>query len=320
MAINNNKPSLWKSDIANSIDYYNQWFLSSVPEVYRVNRDKAHSKVKDVFEYTHMLEDISPDTLRKHPAIVQVLRMCTCPPIARDRLVGLASVSRSLVNSMEVKDKLPSKSTTPNTDTDLQQICEIIRKMLDTDLFTWINQSTIPTSDELQRAYLIVADRLCGTLSDPIIRNSQEQRQLQLIREWLESNGYCFLETIDDNTPVSGTFTFRHNVISIIGEFPGKEREVIISIDVFVVRKDCSKSKTPVLIEAKSAGDFVNVNKRRKEEAQKMNSLKRRFGSDVCYILFLSGYFDTGYLGYEAAEGIDWVWEHRISDLKKAGL
>jgi len=25
-------------------------------------------------------------------------------------------------------------------------------------------------------------------------------------------------------------------------------------------------------------------------------------------------------LGYEAAEGIDWVWEHRIDDLVKLGL
>ncbi|WP_204376562.1 hypothetical protein [Ventosimonas gracilis] len=29
---------------------------------------------------------------------------------------------------------------------------------------------------------------------------------------------------------------------------------------------------------------------------------------------------DSGYLGYEAAEGIDWVWEHRIDDLAKFGL
>jgi len=32
------------------------------------------------------------------------------------------------------------------------------------------------------------------------------------------------------------------------------------------------------------------------------------------------GYFDSGYLGYEAAEGIDWVWEHRIDDLARLGL
>ena len=34
----------------------------------------------------------------------------------------------------------------------------------------------------------------------------------------------------------------------------------------------------------------------------------------------LCGYFDSGYLGYEAAEGIDWVWEHRIGDLEEFGL
>jgi len=30
--------------------------------------------------------------------------------------------------------------------------------------------------------------------------------------------------------------------------------------------------------------------------------------------------FDSGYLGYEAAERIDWVWEHRIDDLAEFGL
>ena len=73
----------------------------------------------------------------------------------------------------------------------------------------------------------------------------------------------------------------------------------------------------PLLIEAKSAGDFTNVNKRRKEEAVKMSQLRRTYGADVRYIMFLCGYFDSGYLGYEAAEGIDWVWEHRIEDLRE---
>jgi hypothetical protein len=40
----------------------------------------------------------------------------------------------------------------------------------------------------------------------------------------------------------------------------------------------------------------------------------------VRFVLFLCGYFDGGYLGYEAAEGIDWVWEHRIDDLAAFGL
>ena len=76
----------------------------------------------------------------------------------------------------------------------------------------------------------------------------------------------------------------------------------------------------PFLIEAKSAGDFANVNKRRKEEAMKMTQLRRTLGGQVRFTLFLCGYFDTAYLGYEAAEGIDWVWEHRIDDLAEFGL
>jgi hypothetical protein len=77
---------------------------------------------------------------------------------------------------------------------------------------------------------------------------------------------------------------------------------------------------TPVLIEAKSAGDFTNVNKRRKEEAVKIDQLRKTYGKSTRLNLFLCGYFDSGYLGYEAAEGIDWVWEHRIDDLAKLGL
>jgi len=84
--------------------------------------------------------------------------------------------------------------------------------------------------------------------------------------------------------------------------------------------KASSSGQLPVLIEAKSAGDFTNVNKRRKEEATKMNQLKQTYGADIKFYLFLCGYFDSGYLGYEAAEGIDWVWEHRIDDLAQFGL
>jgi type II restriction enzyme len=76
----------------------------------------------------------------------------------------------------------------------------------------------------------------------------------------------------------------------------------------------------PILIEAKSAGDFTNVNKRRKEEATKINQLKTTFDEGVVFALFLCGYFDAGYLGYEAAEGIDWIWEHRIGDLDQLGI
>jgi len=59
---------------------------------------------------------------------------------------------------------------------------------------------------------------------------------------------------------------------------------------------------------------------RRKEEATKVGQLRATYGAKIRYVLFLGGYFDSGYLGYEAAEGIDWVWEHRIDELAEFGL
>jgi len=76
----------------------------------------------------------------------------------------------------------------------------------------------------------------------------------------------------------------------------------------------------PIFIEAKSAGDYTNTNKRRKEEATKVRQLVDHYGDRVRFVLFLCGYFSSGFLGYEAAEGIDWVWEHRVEDLMELGL
>ena len=114
-----------------------------------------------------------------------------------------------------------------------------------------------------------------------------------------------------------GSFSFRLNV-PVEQEVAGKT--INIPVDAVVMPKTAKAGELPLLIEAKSAGDFTNVNKRRKEEATKMNQLRRTYGQDVRFILFLCGYFDSGYLGYEAAEGIDWVWEHRIDDLGEFDL
>lgn len=92
-----------------------------------------------------------------------------------------------------------------------------------------------------------------------------------------------------------------------------------IPADVAIMRRK-EFGDFPLLVECKSAGDFTNTNKRRKEEAIKAAQLKTTYGTEIQFVLFLCGYFDTGYLGYEAAEGIDWIWEHRIDDFSKLGV
>lgn len=114
-----------------------------------------------------------------------------------------------------------------------------------------------------------------------------------------------------------GTSSFRMNVPV---KLEGGARGVNIPVDAVVMPKDAKAGQLPIFFEAKSAGDFTNVNKRRKEEAVKMAQLRNTYGDAVSYNLFLCGYFDGGYLGYEATEGIDWVWEHRIDALAQFGL
>ena len=192
--------------------------------------------------------------------------------------------------------------------------------MADPDIFIWLNRKEPPTETETHRAATIVADRLCGAVANPIIRNAQEKRQLATIKTWLEARQYNYLPSGHtssfDNMP-PGSFSFRMNVPVKLDD---GAKVVNIPIDAVIMRKTAKKGDFPIFFEAKSAGDFTNTNKRRKEEAVKMTQLRSTYGSKVQFNLFLCGYFDSGYLGYEAAEGIDWVWEHRIDDLALFGL
>jgi len=251
------------------------------------------------------------------------LRMSTCPPLARDRLIGLAGVSKNLVNSMEKSNRLPPKMTQAELDHDLEKIGEIIKQMADPDLFIWLGRKTGPTEKELFRAATIVADRLCGAEANPIVRNAQEKRQLCAIHSWLSDKGYRYIsseEVKQFNQLTPGTYSFHLNLIVNQKNSDKSIKSINMPVDAVVMPKIVKKGELPLLIEAKSAGDFTNVNKRRKEEATKINQLHQTYGDTIRFVLFLCGYFDSGYLGYEAAEGIDWVWEHRIEDFRELGL
>lgn len=325
MPINLDKPHLWKQDIADSVDMYNDWFMKFAPAAFRETRTRTASQVTFALNSTKNLRDISPELLQKHPEVLPILRMSTCPPIARDRLVGLAGVSKNLVSSMEDSEspKIPPRMEHGKLVRELEKIGTIISKMADPDILPWLNQKYLPTEIEINRAATIVADRLCGALSDPIIRNAQEKRQLAAIETWLKSRGYAqhtSTERVKFTELKPGTFAFRMNVQVNKGESTVEQEFVNIPVDVIIMPKSANSGDFPLLIEAKSAGDFTNVNKRRKEEAQKMSQLRATYGSGIRFGLFLCGYFDSGYLGYEAAEGIDWIWEHRIADFEKYGL
>ncbi len=314
--VNSDKPHLWKADIAASVDQFNQWFMQFAPQAFRTTRVKTTEHVKAALLAMQDLRSIDCATLQANPGSLPTLRMCTAPPLAVDRLIGLAGANKSLIGSME-EGKLASRMKAELLEENLTKVCRVLTKLLDRDIFPWLDAGKDPTDHERDRASTIVADRLCSAVANPIVRNAQEQRQLKMIGDWLDMRDYL-KKPHPAGRPLTemeaGTYAFRMN-LSV-----GKTVKINIPVDVVIQPKKPRKGRLPILIEAKSAGDFTNTNKRRKEEATKVHQLQATYGDTVRYILFLCGYFGSDYLGYEAAESIDWVWEHRIDDLEKLGL
>jgi XamI restriction endonuclease len=321
MAVNRDKPDRWKVDVAKSVDMYNDWFLMFAPDAFRKTRIKTTEEVRRAFLVTANLTMIAPEILRQHPELLPVLRMSTCPPLALDRLIGLSGVPSGLVKRVDREKKLPTKMSDADLNSNLKKLTDTINQMVDIDIVFWKDQRTsTPGDNDIQRAATIIADRLCGADANPIIRNAQEKRQLAAIKDWLEARGYREIEAgsgVKFNNMAPGTFSFRVNVPI---RQSGSDREINIPIDAVIRPKSAKSEDLPIFFEAKSAGDFTNTNKRRKEEATKLSQLKHTYGKKIRFNLFLCGYFDSGYLGYEASEGIDWVWEHRIEDLANFGI
>ena len=314
--INADKPSLWKPDIERSVQLYNEWFLRFAPRAYRRTRKSSISQVRRAFAVTRNLREINQHILAARPAIISTLRMATSPPLARDRLAGLSGASKSLLETME-NNLLPPRSSEDSLSGHLTRICEVVNLLMDRDLFPWIDQGGSVQRRQLEIATSVVADRLSGAVADPVIRNAQETHQLRNIGRYLLNLGYRKVDPISVRNPLElrpGTFAFRLNLKV------GKDTKVKLPIDAAIQPLQATTPALPLLIEAKSAGDYTNTNKRRKEEATKNRQLSDAYGSQARLILFLRGYFDAGYLGYEAAEGLDWVWEHRIEDLRRAGI
>ena len=169
MPVNMDKPHLWKADVARSVDFYNDWFMRFAPNAYRETRQETTRQVEEALNLTNNLTDISPNTLTEHPEILPILRMATAPPIARDRLIGLASISPNLVRNMELKKRISPNMGDAMVLEELEKIGTLIQILADVDIFPWLDKKHKPEEIEIHRAATVVADRLCGAVADPII-------------------------------------------------------------------------------------------------------------------------------------------------------
>jgi len=145
--------------------------------------------------------------------------------------------------------------------------------------------------------------------NDPLL-SELEKKQLAALKRLLLRHGYKRININDagnlDAMP-PGTFTIPRGL--------SKQVPVKASIDCLVKPIHTSKRDKPFVLELKASGNASTTTRLRRKEYQKFTHLRDRYGENIGFILLFCGYFDPGYLGYVAAEGIDWVWAHRLGDL-----
>ena len=147
---------------------------------------------------------------------------------------------------------------------------------------------------------------------DPTIPNAHESRQLATLKRWFCRNGYKEVSTNegkDSHAMPPGTFTLCLR-LPVDSPRSSAKRSVYCAVKPLTARI----SDFPVLIAARTAVNANNISQRGMAEARKFERVKARYGDAVKCLLFLRGHFHPEYLGAVAAEGMDWVWEHRTSD------
>ncbi len=268
-------------------------------------REQALREVQETFQATEDFRSFDAERLMARPRSLAVARMCVSPPMARDRFVGFSGANKNLVTTMERKGIIPRNAR--RIGIQLEAMCDFLRPLLDAEVFCWLKDSRPPSVGEREKALIVIAERLATALYLPVLRNTQEARQKDLMRTYLEGEG--FEESL--NLPFEmrpGTFGFGRNVPVVRAD--GEPQNLPVDCVVSPVRTGLALA----CIELKSAGDFTNVNKRRKEESDKQEALRRTYGAQTVFLLQLFGYFGRTYLGFEAAAGIDWAWDHRLND------
>lgn len=312
-----NQNADWNTDIEASVADYNRWFLAYTSQAFSAARVEAAAQVRRTFRATRNLTQICPSVLTICPRALPVLRMMMSPPWAVDRLVGITGVRKGLVTALE-NGETPRRMTQEDLRRGTTQILRTILENHDRKLFPWVARGKRPTKALIELTKQILTDRLAQSRANPDIRNAQEARQLATIEEWLTARNYVHEQTdgLRYDQMLPGTFRFRMNIPGRLSD----DATVNVPVDAVVMPRNARRNSLPTMIECKSAGDFANVNKRRKEEAAKHQNLRNMHGQNLNYVLYLSGYFNKTYLEYEQNEGIRWVWHHRPDDLTELGL
>lgn len=211
--INADKPNRWNEDTQASILQYNDWFFNYAPSTYQSARGECIEGVQRLLDGTDYLRSLDEQYLWNNPEDLAIARMFCAPPIARERLAGLAQVSKTIVQSME-KGNVPRGRSRAQRQEAISRIIPVLKHLTDTQLCAWLKEGTHPSDREIEIASCVAGDRLCGSLTDPLIRNEQERRQLSKLDAYLDARGYQRVENpaIQAFDMLPGTYSHHKNV------------------------------------------------------------------------------------------------------------
>ena len=250
------------------------------------------------------------DVILEDTSSLTVLRSLTRRDIGTSQMATFLEITTSSLEKSESGKKI-SETLAVSAE-------KILLKELDQSIANWILEGATPSEEEFNRALWIASDRILRRSTSTDLRYKHEPRQLEKLEKFLKGYGYSSMEGAEIKDlrygMQGGTYAFRVSVEGMTSDGLSLKQTVDALIKPFSV----SKNLLPIFLEAKSMTDEVNPNKRQKEEAQKVESARRRWqekSERLNFILLLGGTVPRRYLEVEAGSDLDWIWEHRVEDL-----
>ncbi len=152
------------------------------------------------------------------------------------------------------------------------------------------------------------------------VHQAQVHWYLGLIHSWLADHGYDHLDgSRFTSLPDVPAGTFATGVKASIQLSCGSHRDWM-QAGVVVKPKQPASDSPPIIVLTALFASFGESFRRRKTDVNRISKFRLAYGEGVPIVLALWGYIDAGYLGCQAAEGIDWIWAHRLSDFTEYGL
>jgi hypothetical protein len=305
--MNAKSPELWDDDRSTAKQEIISWLADST--------DAEHLRLEIETSTRSILENIFAQkslefVISQNPAALKVLRSLTRRDIGTSQMATFLDVTTNALESFEAGRK-GSEGLAAGAG-------KILLKELDQGISGWILEGREPSVDEFNRTLWIASDRILRRSTSTSLRYKHEPRQLEKLEKYLNSKGLKQIDGASIKDPRSGmpmgTYSFR---VSIQG-MTSDGLALMQTVDALIKPFSKSDSQLPIFLEAKSMTDEVNPNKRQKEEAQKVESARRRWQVEnerLNFVLLLGGTVPKRYLQVEAGSDLDWIWEHRVEDL-----